>query len=261
MPRGKGRKRGIGQTNTPRRTTTSSTVQRRPILHTSIRNLRRSTRIADSTAHRGARSTSLSMTDVASRTHIPTSLDARRSIERQGPTYRRRRNIESPGTRSARGQAPNRQLNTGESDQNGYALDFVVGPPSQLSTDLPVHPAVTLQVRTVRPGPNLDRSLHQYLAVATLVTTDANGALVPAASETLGGSQMTDSVHAPAMALAGATSPDILGYVTFPDLFIRSPGIYQMHVALMRIGSPGGSEHGGTTLQTVDSGPIVVSNP
>jgi hypothetical protein len=262
MPRGRGRKGGISQTATPRRSTTSNTLQRQPTLQTTASALRRSSRLAELGSHQATGNASSTMTDVARRAPFSSpSLGSRRLVERQRQRIRRDRNRTRPElSHVSPDRTPNGPSSNSQSDQNGYVLDFVVTPPPELSIDSPINPAVTLQVRTVRRGPNIDYSLHQYLAVATLVTTDAAGIHSPATPGSLGGPQLADSVHAPDMTVAGSTAPDILGYISFSDLFIRFPGTYRIQVTLMRMGSPGGSQSGGTTLQTVESGVIVVNN-
>jgi hypothetical protein len=264
MPRGRGRKRGISRTITPRRTNPSHTLQRRSALQDSIGSLRRSARVAASNAHRETRNTNSSMADVARRPRQSASRGHRGALERQRVrTNRQDREsglVVSPSSRLRTYDGQNGQLNSREPAQNGYILDFVVAPPFELSTNSPVNPAVTLQVRTVHRGPNRDHSLHTYIAVATLMTTDGNEILAPAPPGTMGGPQMADSVHAPDLTVAGATSSDILGYISFPNLVIHIPGTYRLHVTLMRVGSTDGSEQGGTTLQTIDSSPIVVTN-
>jgi len=162
------------------------------------------------------------------------------------------------------GHTPPQRSGSDEAEPNIFALDFIVQPPSEVRAGLPMMPAVTLQVRTVRRGPssaNQDRSLHRYFAVVSLVASNNDGIAVAATPGTLIGSQLADSVHALDVATSAATIPGVLGYVSFPDLVIRTAGIYQIRVGLMRIGSSGESNQGASSLHIADSGPIVVTEP
>jgi hypothetical protein len=261
MPKVKGKKKGIGQTDAPRRLANPSSHRLRNTT-TSIGSLRRSTRIAEAENHQIAHFPPIQMTDVARRQQTGS-----RSIEAEiEQRLSHRRTTTRTRTESFRHRVdprqhhnPKRGLIDIEPELNGYMLDFVVGPPSQIASRTPIGPAVTLQVRTAHPGltssPS-DQSLHEYIAVATLVTLDSNGTLTAAAPGSLGGPQLSDSVHAPEI----TTSSDILGYISFPDLHVRYEGGYRIRVSLIRIGSTYGSGRGGTTLQTTDSDFFNVSN-
>ncbi|KAF2424451.1 hypothetical protein EJ08DRAFT_700666 [Tothia fuscella] len=264
MPRVKGRQKGIRQRDSSRRSTNSGSLPRRSI-QSSTGSLRRSSRLAEANSHRVNTPTTSPMADVAHQQHYPpvNSRSVEVGIER--PSTRRRivarSEFENPRNRvSTRRQlTPTRRQHDVEPEQNGYVLDFVVGPPSQVYTGSPIAPAVTLQVRTVRHGSDAHptaSSLHQYIAVATLVTPDRNGALMPTTPGALSGPQMADSVHPPGI----ATAPEILGYISFPDLHVRYAGTYRIRVSLIRMGSAYRSGLGGTTVQTADSGLIDVTN-
>lgn len=242
MPRGRERKRGHSQSNTPKQTigeTHSNT--RQSLFQTSVTVPRRSNRIAEAYSIHppAATPTTDPMTDVARRTHCTQlgsrSNDANTSRQRTRPLYGR-----SAG------------------EPHGYSLDFVVRPSNEIRAGSPISPAVTLQVRTVRRGPSAamsDRSLHHYFAVVSLLQLYDDGDIDHASPGILAGVQLADSIHAPDHATFTVNSPDIFGYVSFPNLVIRSPGTFRLRTSLMKVGSSGGSRF----LHSEDSGLIVVT--
>jgi hypothetical protein len=73
---------------------------------------------------------------------------------------------------------------------------------------------------------------------------------------TLTGPQLADSVHTPSREEADY---NVMGYISFPELVIRTPGTYQIRITLMRIGAPGIEDRGAITLHTIDSQQIAVT--
>lgn len=179
------------------------------------------------------------MTDVARRTHC-TQLSSRSNDA----------NISRQRTRPRPGRSAG--------EPHGFGLDFVVRPPNEVQVGSSISPAVTLQVRTVRRGPSAavsDRSLHNYFAVVSLLQLYDDGDVDHASPGVLTGMQLADTIHAPDHATFTLQSPDILGYVSFPHLVIRTPGTFRLRTSLMKVSSSDGSKF----LHSVDSGLIVVT--
>jgi hypothetical protein len=179
------------------------------------------------------------MTSVARRTHC-TQLSSRSNDA----------NISRQRTRPRSGRAAG----------GAYALslDYVIRPPTEVQAGSPISPAVTLQVHTVRPRPDAaapDRTLYRYFAVVSLLQYYDDGEIDHAPSGTLSGIQLVDSIHTPDHSTMTHNSPEILGYVSFPNLVIRSPGTFRLRASLMKVGASGGSKF----LHSEDSGLIVVS--
>ncbi|KAE9977782.1 hypothetical protein EG328_001815 [Venturia inaequalis] len=125
-------------------------------------------------------------------------------------------------------------------------------PPIQWQT-----PAVTLQVRTVRRGSSAavsNQNLPQYFVVVSLLQLSADGDVKHASTGILAGTQIA-AIHAPDHATLRLNSPDILGYVSFPNLVILSPGTYRLRTSLMKVTSSDGSSF----LHSEDSGLIAAS--
>jgi len=238
MPRGRGRKHG------PRRTSPTSRPQQSDS-QSSVISPRRSSRIAEANSRSSpaANPTTSPMTDVARRTHLSQcgarSHEANVSRQRTRPRPRRT-----------------------QAEPHGFALDFVVRPPSEVQAGSPIAPAVILQVRTVRRGPSSagsDRSLHRYFAVVSLIQLYSDGYVENAPHGTLAGDQLADSIHTPESVTSTPHSPDVLGYFSFPNLIIRSSGTYRIRISLMKVGSSTGPTHGSSFLHSEDSGLIVVT--
>jgi hypothetical protein len=244
MPRGRGRKRGHNQSNPPRRTigrATSTSRPRQSTVQLSATTPRRSNRITEAYPNHPptAPPTTDPMTDVARRTHC-TQLSSRSNEA----------NISRQRTRPRSGRSA--------AEPHGFGLDFVVRPPTEVQAGSPISPAVTIQVITVRRGPSAaapDRSLHRYFAVVSLLQLYEDGDIDHASPGMLAGVQLADSIHAPDHATFTLNFPDILGYVSFPNLVIRSPGTFRLRTSLMKVGSSGGSRF----LHSEDSGLIVVT--
>jgi hypothetical protein len=115
-----------------------------------------------------------------------------------------------------------------------------------------------LQVRIIEPevfsSSELDESLHQYFAVASLVRSD-DGSLVP--QGTLAGPQLVNSIHVPDAAYT-TVNPNVIGYISFPYLSVQSPGNYRLRISLMRVHESASCGQCALTLQAVDSGRIQV---
>jgi hypothetical protein len=242
MPRGRERKRGRSQSITPKRPISKThSNTRQSSFQTSISTPRRSNRIAEAYSTHPPATTPITdpMTDVARRTHC-TQLSSRSNdanISRQRTRPRSRRSASEP---------------------HGFGLDFVLRPPHEVRAGSPISPAVTLQVRTVRHGPSVlvsDRSLHHYFAVVSLLQLYDDGDIDHASPGILAGVQLADSIHAPDHATFTHNSPDIIGYASFPNLIIRSPGTFRLRTSLMKVSSSGGSRF----LHSEDSGLIVVT--
>jgi hypothetical protein len=238
MPRGKGRKSGHSRSNTPKRNIKRTDPQ---IQQSSVLSPRRSNRLAAAHSHQPPTTSPNTdpMTDVARRTHC-SQLSSRSNDA----------NISRQRTRPRSGRSGG--------EPHGFGLDFVVRPPNEVQAGFAISPAVTLQVRTVRRGPSAappDRSLHQYFTVVSLLQLYDDGDIDHASPGILAGHQLADSIHAPDHATFTLNSPDILGYVSFPNLVIRSPGTFRLRTSLMKVGSSGGSRF----LHSEDSGIIVVT--
>ncbi|TID27041.1 hypothetical protein E2P81_ATG01497 [Venturia nashicola] len=177
------------------------------------------------------------MTDVARRTHC-TQLNSRPNDA----------NISRQRTRPRPGRSAG--------EPHGFGLDFVVRPPTEVRVGSSISPAVTLQVRTVRRGSSAagaSQNLHHYFVVVSLLQLYEDGDVDHASPGILAGKQLADTIHAPDHANFTLNSPDILGYVSFPNLVIRSPGTYRLRISLMKIGSSRGSKF----LHSEDSGLIL----
>lgn len=242
MPGGRERNRGNRQSQ--RKTISKPDPNTRQIplsLQSSVTPPRRFKRIAE--AHCNHTSTksqnTFSMTDVARRTHF-TQLNSRPN----DANISRRRMRPRPG-RSA-------------SEAHGFGLDFVVRPPNEVRVGSSISPAVTLQVRTVRRGSSAavsNQNLHHYFVVVSLLQLYEDGDVDHASPGILTGTKLADTIHVPDHATLTLNSPDILGYVSFPNLVIRSPGTYRLRTSLMKVASSGGSKF----LHSEDSGLILAA--
>ncbi|KAE9979917.1 hypothetical protein BLS_009338 [Venturia inaequalis] len=142
-------------------------------------------------------------------------------------------------------------------EPHGFGLDFVVRPPNEVRVGSYISPAVTLQVRTVRRGSSAavsNQNLPQYFVVVSLLQLSADGDVKHASTGILAGTQIA-AIHAPDHATLRLNSPDILGYVSFPNLVILSPGTYRLRTSLMKVTSSDGSSF----LHSEDSGLIAAS--
>lgn len=256
MPRGRKRKRSIGQASSSRRTgPTSSSRQRLPRLRSPPPALRRSARIAES-AHRQAAAPDDTMTDVARRTYHA-SIGARAveaDLTRQRARHRVRR------SRASEDRATGRRGSNGSSPSI-FSLDPVNELPSEVRAGFPLDSPFTLRVDRQRQSSsngNLDHDSGRLMAVATLVAHDGDGLSTPVNAGILTGPQLADTVHP-------APSTGTLGYVSFPDLVIRSPGTFRIRVTLLRMsatahaGQTASALQGATSLVSVDSELVIVA--
>lgn len=199
------------------------------------------------------------MLDVARRSHF-SPFEAR--VGHQGSRRRSRLRDERDLQVSTSAPQPGqRRTADHRSESSGYALDFVVQPPRELHLGYPINHAVTLQVRVMWPhqssSRDLDDTLHQYFAVASLVRSD-NGSAMP--QGTLVGPQLVDSIHAPDTVYNGAADAGVMGYISFPLLSVQNYGSYRLRVTMMRVDGLGACAQSATTLQAVDSGRIQVTD-
>ncbi|QDS69329.1 hypothetical protein FKW77_003439 [Venturia effusa] len=242
MPGGKERDRG--KTEPKGQTVEKSEPGRRHrqvTLQSSLNSLRRSKRVTE--AYCNHKPTEIPntdpMTDVARRTHC-TQLNTRSNDA----------NISRQRTRPRPGRSAG--------EPHGFNLDFVVRPPNEVRVGSSISPAVTLQVRTVRRGSSAalsNQNLHHYFVVVSLLQLHDDGDVDHASPGVLSGRQLADTIHAQDHATLALNSPDILGYVSFPNLVIRSQGTYRLRISLMRVASSGGSKF----LHSEDSGLILAS--
>lgn len=242
MPEGRERNRGSSQSQ--RQTVSipgSSIRQSQSSLQSSVTPPRRSKPIAEAHCNRTPTiiPTTDSMTDVARRSHC-SQLNSRPNDA----------NISRQRTRPRPGRSAG--------EPHGFGLNFVVRPPNEVRVGSSISPAVTLQVRTVRRGSSAaasNQNLHRYFVVVSLLQLYEDGDVDHAAPGILTGMQLADTIHAPDHATLTLNSPDILGYVSFSNLVIRSPGTYRLRTSLMKVGSSGGSKF----LHSEDSGLILAS--
>lgn len=260
MPRGRGQKRSIRQSSSSRRAApASSSRQRRAARRSPPATLRRSARLAES-AHRQATATSAedTMTDVARRTFHAASIGARAveaDLARQRARHRTRR------SRVSEDRSTCRRGSNGSSGRATFSLDPVNDLPSEVRAGYPLESPFTLRVdrqRQSTPSGNIDQESGRLMAVATLVAHDGDGSSTPVEAGVLTGPQLADTVHP-------APSTGTLGYVSFPDLVIRSPGTFRIRVTLLRMSATAHSGQttsplqGATSLVSIDSEPVVVA--
>ena len=150
---------------------------------------------------------------------------------------------------SPRPRRPERQIANTATTEPGLALEFVNQPPREVQRGSPIHDPVTLVVRAESP---VNDGLHQYFAVASLVSTDNQNA----PPHSLTGPKLADSLRA----YDAPPRSDVMGYLSFPNLSMQSSGSYKLRVTLMKFDtrdSPGQSA--AVALQAVDSGKIEVT--
>jgi hypothetical protein len=98
--------------------------------------------------------------------------------------------------------------------------------------------------------------VHQYFAVASLVTSDDQSAMPQG---TLTGPKLATSVYVPED--NQYAREDVMGYLSFPYLSMQSYGEYKLRVTLMKVDDAREScEQGAVALQAVDSGSIQVTS-
>lgn len=259
MPRGRGRKRSIGQASSSRRTAPTSSSRQRARLRSPPSGLRRSARLAQSALRQAtAASTEDTMTDIAPRTFHAPSVGSRAieaDLARQGarrPRATRSRVSDDRATRP-------RGLNGGS--PGIFSLNPVDQLPSEVRAGIPLDSPFTLRVDRQRQNSsngNFDHDRGRLMAVATLVANDGDGSSTPVDAGVLTGPQLADTVHP-------TPSTGTLGYVSFPDLIIRSPGTFRIRVTLLRMsatahaGQAVSSLQGATSLVSIDSEPVIVA--
>jgi len=196
------------------------------------------------------------MADIARRTFRKASIGARAvdtDLARHKMRQRTRR------TRTGDDNGIDRWALNGNFGQNNFSLDPVNRLPKEVRAGFPLDAPFTIRVDGQRQSPyagNLDAESGLLMAVATLVASDQQGLLTPVNAGILTGPQLADTVHP-------EPSTGTLGYVSFPDLVIRSPGTFRVRVTLLRMGAAmhagHGSFQGATSLVSIDSEPVVVA--
>jgi hypothetical protein len=153
----------------------------------------------------------------------------------------------------------NRWALTGNFDHNNFSLDPVNCLPREVRAGFPLDAPFTVRVDGQQQSPyaeNPDAESGRLMAVATLVASDQHGLLTPVNAGILTGPQLADTVHP-------ESSTGTLGYVSFPDLVIRSPGTFRVRVTLLRMSATmhagQSSLQGATSLASIDSEPVVVA--
>ena len=148
---------------------------------------------------------------------------------------------------------------SGNFGQNNFSLDPVNRLPREVRAGFPLDAPFTIRVDGQRHssyGGNVDAESGHLMAVATLVESDQHGSLTPVNAGILTGPQLADTVHP-------EPSTGTLGYVSFPDLVIRSPGTFRVRVTLLRMSATVHAGHssfqGATSLVSIDSEPVVVA--
>jgi len=97
----------------------------------------------------------------------------------------------------------------------------------------------------------------RFFAVASLLTSNAQGSSVIASNGILTGPSMVTSIQplrdTSESVDEGMLDGDLLGTASFADLAIRDEGLYRLRIALMRVGNSGSSN-----VAVVESNSIAV---
>ena len=167
------------------------------------------------------------------------------------PSYQRPRTqnaVASP--RPRRLERPLANTTSNAAADPGLALEFVTPPPREVQKGSPIHDPVTLLVRAESP---VNHGLHQYFAVASLVSSDSQSS---PPQGTLTGPKLADSIHA----YDAPPRSDVMGYLSFPYLSMQNSGSYKLRVTLMKMEvRETYGDSAAVALQAVDSGRIEVT--
>jgi len=253
--RGRGRKRSTGQRSSLKCTAgPSSSHSRYPAFRPTISKLRGSARLAE-LANQEPLVEDV-MTDIVHRTfHVPSIGASSVGVDLGRHRMRKR----TRRTRAGDDKGIDRWALNGNFDQNNFSLDPVNSLPREVRVGFPLAAPFTVRVDGQQQSPyteNLDAESGRLMAVATLVASDQHGLLTPVNAGILAGPQLADTVHP-------ESSTGTLGYVSFPDLVIRSPGTFRVRVTLLRMSATVHAEHcslqGAMSLASIDSEPVVVA--
>jgi hypothetical protein len=174
-----------------------------------------------------------------------------------------KRDVHKPARRDS-GRA--RVHSTFQSGTNSYSEPqfelHVIGQPSRgIVLGVPVDTSVMVNLRFPSGGrqtnaTSIDTS--RLIAVASLVAEGRNGDRVPLEAGIMTGQNLFDSVHPASYEYADRLSTNdpcrlVLGYFSFPGLFIRQAGTYRIRTTLIQV-----SEDGNKSVVSTDSEPIKV---
>ena len=143
-------------------------------------------------------------------------------------------------------------------------LDVIVQPtkPMHLGTPFEVSVMISLKFSsTVGNTTATNFDTNGMFASATLVTDSDDGNPIPLPNGLLAGQTMANCIHPVPDDLASAIDQGhpcrvVLGYTTFPNLYIRQVGIYRVRTGLGQIGITGMR-----VIDTTDTAPINVERP
>ncbi|ORX98028.1 hypothetical protein BCR34DRAFT_496462 [Clohesyomyces aquaticus] len=181
----------------------------------------------------------------------------------------RAHNQNGTGVRSNRSRS-SRHSSTPEDIR--YGMDVILQPPPTAWAGYELNQTIVVRLRTANTDPNdaLADSTN-LVAVASLIPgPNSTGSRDPAVLNSLLAGRRFDSVHPfsddEADGVAASLEMDHprgVGYMVFPGLIIRQPGTYRIRITLVRMrGSstepPVSPSTGGSSIQVVDSNPIVV---
>lgn len=254
VPRCRGRKRSKEQSSSLNRTAAPSPSHSRlPAFRPTTSKLQSSARVAELANQQPQ--TEDTMAGIARRTFHKASIG--RAVDADHARHRMRQRTKR--TRVGDDNGIDRWALSGNIGQNNFSLDPVNGLPREVRAGFPLDTPFIIRVDREQQSPyigNLDAESGRLMAVATLVASDQHGLLTPVNAGILTGPQLADTVHP-------EPSTDTLGYVSFPDLVIRSPGTFRIRVTLLRMGATVhagyGSVQGATSLVSIDSEPVVVA--
>ena len=151
-------------------------------------------------------------------------------------------------------------------------MDIVVQPPRTARAGQTISGSIIVRLRTANADPEeAIADSTNLVAVATLVPgPNSTAPADPSVLNNLLVGKRFDSIHSFAddeadgsIASMDMADPYGVGYMRFPELVIRQAGTYRIRITLMRIRNsssdpPASSVGHGSTVQVVDSNPIVV---
>jgi hypothetical protein len=154
-------------------------------------------------------------------------------------------------------------------DRPTYELDIIGQPSKNIIYGQLVETSVMVSLKCASPEMvehyrNMDTS--RLMGFVSLIADARSGERVPVECGSLTGQQMFDSVHDVPAHVAeslGRSQPSrlALGYFNFPSLLIRQPGAYRLRITLIKMGGPGSSSQGGSSLLAIDSDTVKVERP
>jgi hypothetical protein len=151
-------------------------------------------------------------------------------------------------------------------------MDIIVQPPSSARAGYPLTGTIIVRLRTTNTHP--DEAIADsgnLVAVATLIPgPNSTVSPDPNVLRTFLAGRYFDTIHPfsddeadGSIASMELDDPYGVGYMRFPELVIRQAGVYRIRITLIRIRNssadpPVASVAGGSSVQIVDSNPIVV---